>query len=68
MKLICIGCGKTPEQLAEYTDPQIIGDMTPDEYVRIEEGTYNKANGHYACSICYIAMGLPASPEGWVAP
>lgn len=70
MKPVCIGCGKTPEQLCEYTDPQIIGDMTPDNYVRTEEGTYNRTNGHFACSICYIAMGMPAKryPDRWIAP
>ena len=39
MKLICIGCGKQPSEIAEYTDREVIGDMTPDDYVRAEEGT-----------------------------
>lgn len=68
MKPICIGCGKTPEQIEEYVEMGKVEDMTPDEFVRGEEGTYNRANGHFACTACYIAMGEPSSPRGWVAP
>jgi hypothetical protein len=78
---ICVGCGKAPEELSEYvmeaemltnelTDPQleIDGPMTPTKFVQQEEGTYNTENGHFACTACYIAMGQPSSPIGWVAP
>jgi hypothetical protein len=69
-KPVCIGCGKSPSEIEEYTDPEIIGDMTPDDYVRAEEGTYNPDNGHFACTACYIAMGEPSRryPNRWVAP
>lgn len=36
-------------------------------YVRSEEGTYNPANGHFACDRCYIKIGFPSSPSGWRA-
>jgi hypothetical protein len=68
MKPVCIGCGKTPEQLAIYTDKRIIRHLTPDEYVSTHEGTYNAENGHFTCDLCYIAMGMPTSPDGWIAP
>jgi hypothetical protein len=42
--------------------------MTPDDFVREEEGTFNRSNGHFLCTDCYIAAGMPSSPEGWVAP
>lgn len=37
--------------------------MSPDTFVRLYEGTYNPANGHFACTPCYFAMGTPM--EEW---
>lgn len=68
MKPLCVGCGKPPEQIQEYVEYAADEDMTPDEYVRSEEGTYNKENGHFLCTTCYIKAGMPSSPQGWVAP
>jgi hypothetical protein len=66
---ICIGCKKVPSELAEYCDPELIGHLTPDEYVRREEGTYNPSNGHFACTSCYIKLGQPTRGyPGWKAP
>jgi hypothetical protein len=42
--------------------------MTPEQYVSAEEGTLNRENGHFACTTCYIKMGMPSSPRGWKAP
>lgn len=68
MKLVCIGCGKTPAELPEYVECARLERVSPDLYVQAEEGTLNPANGHFACTPCYVAMGCPASPTGWVAP
>lgn len=65
---ICTGCNKKPAELEEYSEPEIIGDMTPDDYVRSEEGTYNPETGHFLCTDCYVNAGMPSSPRGWVAP
>jgi hypothetical protein len=71
---VCIGCWKFPSQIEEYriAVEEIAADTgvryTPEEYVRQEEGTYNDQNGHFACTDCYIKMGMPSSPQGWVAP
>lgn len=70
----CIGCGKKPEELGEYSRAVLDypTSWTPTDYVRRQEGTYNRANGHFACDLCYISMGMPAEPAGsgrrWVAP
>jgi hypothetical protein len=68
----CVGCGKRPAELAEYVEaarPRNYGlRISPDTYVRLEEGTYNPQTGRFACSSCYVAMGMPASPTGWRAP
>jgi hypothetical protein len=67
---VCIGCRKHPEEIAEYRDVEVTGGLTPDDYVRNEEGTYNPANGHFACTDCYVKMGAPSrpAPERWIAP
>jgi hypothetical protein len=66
---ICIGCGKCPDELKEYADAAREEDLSPDQYVRCEEGTYNPENGHFACTDCWIAMGCPTAPgRGWRAP
>jgi hypothetical protein len=67
-ELVCIGCGRTPDQIPEYIEAAEECDMTPWSYVKQEEGTYNRENGHFACTACYLDMGAPSSPTGWVAP
>lgn len=73
--LVCFNCHKTPEQLAEYviaakeTSEFIGSEVTPAQYVMEEEGTLNHNNGHFACTDCYIRIGLPTAPgRGWKAP
>ena len=67
---LCIGCNKHPEDLAEYVAMGRVEDMTPDDFVREEEGTYNPKNGHFLCTTCYIKAGEPSRPypRRWVAP
>lgn len=64
----CIGCGRSPDEIPIYIDMATVEDLSPAEYVRLNEGTYNRENGHFACDDCYIKMGQPSSPRGWVAP
>lgn len=68
MKPLCTGCNKHPDQLEEYVEAARDEDMTPNEYVMSEEGTYNRANGHFLCTPCYAKAGMPSSPRGWTAP
>ncbi len=65
---LCVGCGQHPDELDEYIEVAAEEDMTPDDYVRSEEGTYNRDNHHFLCTPCYIKAGMPSSPEGWVCP
>ena len=65
---ICAGCRKHPDELDEYIEPASEENMTPDEYVREEEGTYNPENGRFLCTECYIAAGMPSHPKGWRVP
>ena len=68
MDMICIGCGKRPSEIEEYVEIAKMEDMTPEDYIRTEEGTYNSSNGHFTCTVCYFRLGMPSSPRGWIAP
>lgn len=68
MRPICIGCNKTPDELDEYKEAASDYDLTPDDYVRQEEGTFNPENEHFLCTPCYVKAGRPSSPTGWKAP
>lgn len=65
----CFKCHRTPAEIEEYVAMCEDGE-SPDEYVRREEGTYNPENGHFACTKCYVAIGMPSRsfPRRWVAP
>lgn len=66
---VCVGCNNIPSQIEEYVDMAEAAGLSPDDFVRQEEGTYNPENGHFACTDCYIRMGQPTEPgRGWVAP
>ena len=67
-KPFCIGCIKTPDEIYEYSQDATESSLSPDEYVKREEGTYNSKNGHFLCTACYIKAGQPSSSSGWVAP
>ena len=56
---ICIGCHKEPNEIPEYVSMAKIERLTPGEYVREQEGTYNPNNGHFWCTECYIREGMP---------
>jgi hypothetical protein len=67
-RLICTGCNKTPSELEEFVEMAEEEGTTPDDYCWSEEGTLNRANGHFLCTSCYIDAGMPSSPRGWIAP
>ena len=64
----CLGCIKTPEELLEYVMAVEDTPETPSHYVKFNEGTYNRKNGHFLCTDCYLKVGAPSSPQGWKAP
>ena len=68
LKPICAGCNKHPDQIEEYVEMAADCGMTPDAYVRAEEGTYNPSSGRFLCTECYVNQGMPSSPAGWVVP
>lgn len=58
-KLYCKLCGKTPSELEEYVSAAKAENMTPEEYVQQEEGTYNEQTGEFYCTPCYVNAGMP---------
>ena len=55
----CKGCGKKPSELEEYISAAQDNNMTPDDYVVQEEGTYNHNTGEFWCTSCYVKAGCP---------
>jgi len=62
MKLECIGCGKSPDEIQEYID-MVEHEYglydSYDEYVIRNEGTLNVQTGKFACTECYVKMDMP---------
>lgn len=61
----CMRCGRTPVEIQEYVDMAIDLGCSPTDAVRQEEGTYDKRSNAFACTECYIAIGMPSSGAGW---
>lgn len=61
-------CGRYPNEISEYVDAAEVENTIPDDYVRWNEGTFNPENGHFLCTACYIAIGMPSGPRGWRCP
>ncbi len=69
----CFRCKKRPDEIDEYLPGRAWDEgefESPSDYVQNEEGTFNPENGHFACTACYIAIGMPALdwPDKWMAP
>ena len=57
--VICVGCGKAPDEIDEYLDAAHECGTSPIDYVMENEGTLNRSNGHFYCTECYIEAGEP---------
>ena len=55
----CKNCGKKPEEIHEYVQGAQEEGMTVEEYVWLEEGTFNKETDLFYCTSCYIKLGMP---------
>ena len=58
-KVVCKGCGKEPHEIREYVIFAQELDITPEQYVINEEGTYNKRTKLFYCTDCYMKAGMP---------
>jgi hypothetical protein len=67
----CFRCGKKASELEEYSPAMTDSSLSPADFVRYEEGTFNPETNRFACTECYIAIGTPSTPigeGGWLAP
>ena len=55
----CKICKHKPDEIDEYIWAAEEENMTPEEYVKKEEGTYNSRTGQFYCTECYIKAGSP---------
>lgn len=55
----CIKCKKEPAELIEYRHSARVEKLTPDEFVRQHEGTYNPDSNKFYCTSCYVSVGMP---------
>jgi hypothetical protein len=55
----CKLCKKKPSEISEYIDAAEDEGITPDDYVKSQEGTFNHDTGFFYCTSCYIAVGMP---------
>ena len=46
-------CERSPSDIPEYVEAAKEEDVTPDQYVVDNEGTFNPKSGHFACTDCY---------------
>ena len=56
----CKNCGKEPHEISEYVAHAKVENMTPSEFVRQEEGTYNSKTGLFYFTDCYAKIGMPS--------
>lgn len=68
MECKCVGCDRRPCEIDEYILEAEAEGIYAEEYVQREEGTYNRYNGHFTCTHCYLMMGMPSEDGGWKAP
>jgi hypothetical protein len=55
----CAGCHHEPHQLSEFIFAAKDENMTPEEYIKTEEATFNVDNNLFYCTACYIKAGMP---------
>ena len=56
----CKCCGKKPSEIKEYIVYSAEEELTPEEFVVQNEGTYNPKTGLFYCTSCYIKLGMPS--------
>ena len=58
----CKECGRRPDEIDEYIDQANILNQyysSPNDFVRKEEGTFNRITELFYCTDCYIKIGMP---------
>ena len=61
--MICPYCNRKPNEIPEYVEQANKLEMSPNEYVRMDEGTYHVQTDLFCCSDCYFSQGMPLNTE-----
>jgi hypothetical protein len=61
----CFNCKKPASAIGEYVNNG--SELSPAEFAE-QDGTYNPETNTFACTACYIEIGMPTTPMGWMAP
>jgi hypothetical protein len=64
---VCCECKRKPRDIPGYISMAAEFGITPEEFVRQNEGTLNTSTGLFCCDGCYIKLGTPTSRKGWKA-
>lgn len=59
----CPFCNRKPSEIKEYREQAKLNEMSVEDYVRMDEGTYHPATDLFCCTECYIKIGLPLNEE-----
>ena len=61
--LHCPYCRRRPHEIDEYVEHAELDSVTPEQFVRIEEGTYSRQHNVFTCTTCYIKIGMPLNKD-----
>lgn len=59
--MLCPYCNRKPNEIPEYLEAANDNEMSPAEYVRMDEGTYHVQTDLFCCTVCYIKRGMPSN-------
>ena len=59
--MYCAVCKKTPVELEEFDESEgkSFSGMTPEEYIKTFDTTYNRELDIFYCNYCYLELGAP---------
>ena len=59
----CPYCDKKPQEIEEYVEGAKLENVTPEHYVELDEGTYDRRTKLFCCTTCYIKVGMPTNDK-----
>ena len=62
-KVHCPFCKRKPNEIPEYVQGATENEMSPEQYVQMDEGTYYPATDMFCCTSCFIKQGMPRKAE-----
>ena len=56
----CPFCNRKPNEIDEYIEGAEENEMSAENYVQMDEGTYHQKTNLFCCTECYVSQGLPS--------